>query len=211
MDKNQKIIIVLLVIIIAILAVGLIIFANNGFASEDCKITINCNKTMADGDKITFKLTDMNKTAIANATIKVKLIKGDDIQEFNFTTTNKGNCALTLTGLEDGKYKIECSFDGNNHYKATNSTKKFTYSNEVTATTESSSVDPIDANRPTNDINYKGYTPYHESEVTSDGWNPREHEVSREKMPDGSVKIRYDDSYFRLVDENGYVITYGYG
>lgn len=74
-----------------------------------------------------------------------------------------------------------------------------------------SDTNSIDANRPTNDPNYKGYTPYHESEVTSDGWNPREHETYRETMGDGSQKIHYDDGYFRIVDKNGYVITYGYG
>ena len=30
-------------------------------------------------------------------------------------------------------------------------------------------------------------------------------------MPDGTQKIHYDDGYFRLVDDKGYVITYGYG
>lgn len=210
MDKNQKIIIALLVIIIAILAAGLITFMAHGFGSEDCKITINCEKTMKNGDDVTFKLTDLNKTPIANATISVKLIKGNNIEEYNLSTNSKGKSVLTLTDMDDGKYKIECSFSGNNHYKSANATKQFKYSNEVTASSSSSS-NPIDDNRPTNDINYKGYTPYHESEVTSDGWNPREHEVSREKMPDGTVKIHYDDNYFRLVDENGYVITYGYG
>lgn len=83
----------------------------------------------------------------------------------------------------------------------------------VTAEDQSSSsnANSIDANRPKNDPNYKGYNPYHESEVTKDGWNPAEHETYREKMPDGTVKIHYDDHYFRIVDKNGYVITYGYG
>ena len=76
---------------------------------------------------------------------------------------------------------------------------------------DSSSEDPIEANRPKNDSRYKGYTPNHESEITSDGWNPREHETYRERMPDGTQKIHYDDGYFRLVDDKGYVITYGYG
>ena len=75
----------------------------------------------------------------------------------------------------------------------------------------SSSENSIDSNRPKNDPNYKGYNPYHESEVTSDGWNPKEHEVGRDKLNDGSQRIRYDDGYFRIVDKNGYVITYGYG
>ena len=49
-----------------------------------------------------------------------------------------------------------------------------------------------------------------ESEPTSDGWNPREHEVSRENMGDGRQRINYDDGYYTLVDSNGYVITYGF-
>ena len=73
------------------------------------------------------------------------------------------------------------------------------------------SENSIEANRPKNDPNYKGYTPYHESEVTEDGWNPKDHEVGRDRMPDGSQRIRYDDGYFRIVDGNGYEITYGYG
>ena len=75
----------------------------------------------------------------------------------------------------------------------------------------SSSENSIDSNRPKNDPNYKGYNPYHESEVTSDGWNPKDHEVGRDRLNDGSQRIRYDDGYFRIVDKNGYVITYGYG
>ena len=74
-----------------------------------------------------------------------------------------------------------------------------------------SSENSIESNRPKNDPNYKGYNPYHDSEVTKDGWNPRDHEVGRDNLGDGSQRIRYDDGYFRIVDENGYVITYGYG
>ena len=46
----------------------------------------------------------------------------------------------------------------------------------------------IDANRPKNDPNYKGYTPRHESEVTSDGWNPKEHEIYRESIREDEKK-----------------------
>ena len=47
--------------------------------------------------------------------------------------------------------------------------------------------------------------------ASSDGWNPKDHEVGRDRLNDGSQRIRYDDGYFRIVDKNGYVITYGYG
>lgn len=80
----------------------------------------------------------------------------------------------------------------------------------ISSDSKNNDQNSIDANRPRNDPNYKGYTPRHESEVTSDGWNPKEHETYRESIGGGREKIHYDDNYFTIVDENGYVITYGY-
>ena len=92
------------------------------------------------------------------------------------------------------------------HYRMVVDTNVATISSD----SQNNDQNSIDANRPRNDPNYKGYTPRHESEVTSDGWNPKEHETYRESMGDGREKIHYDDNYFTIVDENGYVITYGY-
>lgn len=206
MEKEHKIIILLLIVIIAILATAIVFMTTQ---KEECKLKITCNDTMHDGEKVKIKLTDLNKTPIANQTIHVKLKNGNNTQEYNITTNSKGTATLELNDLESGNYVINCTFDGNSHYKSSSAKKKFNFDNVATATT--TYVDPIDANRPVNDPNYKGYTPNHESEVTSDGWNPREHEVSREDMGNGNQKIMYDDHYFRIVDENGYVITYGYG
>jgi hypothetical protein len=50
-----------------------------------------------------------------------------------------------------------------------------------------------------------------EDKITPDGWNPSEHEVSREDMGDGYQKVHYDDGYFRVVDKKGNIETYGYG
>ena len=99
-----------------------------------------------------------------------------------------------------------------NNTTTSNTTTVVSISNDSQQSSDSSSSEnSIDSNRPKNDPNYNGYNPYHESEVTSDGWNPKEHEVGRDKLNDGSQRIRYDDGYFRIVDKNGYVITYGYG
>ncbi len=99
-----------------------------------------------------------------------------------------------------------------NNTTTSNTTTVVSISNDSQQSSDSSSSEnSIDSNRPKNDPNYKGYNPYHESEVTSDGWNPKDHEVGRDKLNDGSQRIRYDDGYFRIVDKNGYVITYGYG
>ena len=99
-----------------------------------------------------------------------------------------------------------------NNTTTNNTTTVVSISNDSKQSNDgSNSENSIDSNRPKNDPNYKGYNPYHESEVTSDGWNPKDHEVGRDRLNDGSQRIRYDDGYFRIVDKNGYVITYGYG
>ncbi len=49
-----------------------------------------------------------------------------------------------------------------------------------------------------------------EDKVTSDGWNPKEHEVSREPLEDGSERVTYDDGYSRVVDKDGNILSYGY-
>ena len=45
---------------------------------------------------------------------------------------------------------------------------------------------------------------------TINGWNPKDHEVSREDLGDGLVRINYDDGYSRVIDEDGNVLSYGY-
>ena len=99
--------------------------------------------------------------------------------------------------------------DGNTIPSANNTTLN-TEVTHISSDSKNNDQNCIDANRPRNDPNYKGYTPRHESEVTSDGWNPKEHETYRESIGGGREKIHYDDNYFTIVDENGYVITYGY-
>ena len=47
-------------------------------------------------------------------------------------------------------------------------------------------------------------------EKTINGWNPKDHEVSREDLGDGLVRINYDDGYSRVIDEDGNVLSYGY-
>ena len=100
--------------------------------------------------------------------------------------------------------------NGGNSTPPANNTTLTTEVAHISSDSKNTDQNSIDANRPRNDPNYKGYTPRHESEVTSDGWNPKEHETYRESIGGGREKIHYDDGYFTSVDENGYVITYGF-
>ena len=215
--KNQNLLILLLIGIIAVLIVVLCIMAVPTTEKEDCKLELSNVDTLSDGDTVTIKLTSQNGAALSNETIKVTLnANNKTIKSYNLTTDSDGVAKLEISGVDAEKYKLICKFDGNEFYNANKTSKSITVEEGTVETisqdtSSSSSVDPIEANRPRNDISYKGGTPYHESETTASGWNPQEHETYRENNPDGTHTIHYDDGYFRIVDENGYVITYGYG
>lgn len=49
-----------------------------------------------------------------------------------------------------------------------------------------------------------------EDQITSDGWDPKKHEVSREYLGDGESRVTYDDGYHRVVDKNGNILSYGF-
>ena len=42
------------------------------------------------------------------------------------------------------------------------------------------------------------------------GWDPKKHEVSRISIGGGLTRITYDDGYFRIVDSNGNILSYGF-
>lgn len=211
MENDHKTIIILLMAIIGILVICLATLAVQKTGSEECELKITCLDKMFNGEKVKIELTDSNGTPIANAKIHIKLERDNNMSEYDVTTNSEGAATLSLDDLKDGNYAMTCTFDGNSKYGPANSAKSFKYdSHSSTSPDISNDADSIEANRPKNDPNYKGYTPRHESEPTSDGWNPREHEVSRVNVGDGRQRIYYDDGYYTLVDSNGYVINYGY-
>ena len=69
-------------------------------------------------------------------------------------------------------------------------TSNITLSIDVAHISSDNNQNSIDANRPKNNPNYKGYTLRHESEITSDGWNPKEHEKPIVKVS-GEEKKKY--------------------
>ncbi len=42
------------------------------------------------------------------------------------------------------------------------------------------------------------------------GWDPKKHQVSSESIGDGLYRITYDDGYYRIVDSEGNILSYGY-
>lgn len=42
------------------------------------------------------------------------------------------------------------------------------------------------------------------------GWDPKKHQVSSVSIGNGLYRITYDDGYFRIVDSEGNILSYGY-
>ena len=77
--ESRNIIIVLIVIIVILAAAVGILFTQSINAKEPTKIRITGNKTLYEGDSLSVKLTDLNKTPLSkekiNITIKNSKVK----------------------------------------------------------------------------------------------------------------------------------------
>lgn len=162
-------------------------------AKEPCKVKITSDKTLYEGDSLSILLTDLNKTPISKEIVNITITnsKGKVVVDDVVKTNDKGKAKLDLD-LKKGKYNVTVSYGGNENYTGNSTTQKLTIKEEVVETQTTSQ-------------NIR-----EEYKITWDGWNPREHEISRESIGDGYEKVRYDDGYMRVVDQNGNVVSHGY-
>ena len=126
--EDNRIIIILLCIIIAILVVGVFVFSQA--AKEDSNLSI-ADKKISVGDSLVVKLTDSKDRPIANQTVKIKLTDDDGktIDE-DITTNSKGKAELKME--ENGKYSAECRFDGNGQFASSSTSDKITVKKATT-------------------------------------------------------------------------------
>ena len=95
MEKN-KLMIVGLIIVIAILAIGIFMALSN-HEKMDTKLTIKVDSPVHEGDYIKVKLTDLNKTPIANQTVNITITDKDNASTYYSVVTNaKGVGKLKL-------------------------------------------------------------------------------------------------------------------
>lgn len=126
--ENKNIIIALLIIIVVILAAMVaMVFLPSANAQKDSKIAISANKTLYVGDDLTVKLTDLNKTAIENATVNVLVTDkdGEVVVNESLNTNSKGKVKVDLE-LEAGKYTVNATFAGNDNFIGNTTSKKIT-------------------------------------------------------------------------------------
>ena len=169
-------------------------------SKEPTKINITSKNTLTEGDNLTLQLTDLNKTALSKqkVNITVKNSKGKVVLSKTVKTNSKGKAKLGLD-LKKGKYNVTVSYGGNENYTGNNTTQKLTIKEKVVQAkaSQSGGSSSQDSQR-------------EEYQITPDGWNPREHEVSRESIGNGKERVHYDDNYFVVVDSNGNIITHGW-
>ena len=197
--ENRNIIIMLLVVIaILAVAVGVMMF-NQSHAKEATEIKITSDKEQYEGGKLSVELKDLNGTALSKEVVNVTITdkKGKVVVDDVVKTNSKGKAKLDLD-LKKGKYNVTVTYGGNENYTGTNATQKLSIKEKVTeAVKPQSSSSQSSSHR-------------QEYDITPDGWNPREHEVSREPIGDGNERVKYDDGYMRVVDKDGNVISHGF-
>ena len=187
MESKNIIIIPVVIIVILAAAIGFAVL-NPIHAKEPTKIKITSNKTLYEGDKLSVKLTDLNKTPLSkqNVNITVKDSKGKVVANKTVKTNDKGNAKMDLK-LDKGKYDVAVSYSGNENYTGNNTTQKLEIKEKtaqaqlVSSNSKSSSGSWYDINNlpPSND-------PYPETK--------------RYFIDEYHVKQEYADGYMRTVD-----------
>ena len=170
-------------------------------AKEKSNLAIS-DKKLNVGDSLTVRLTDENGKPIANQTVKIRLTDKDGVTiDEDATTNSKGKAKLKVD--EKGKYSVECRFDGDGKYASSSTAANLTVKKATTEiVNEDKTSDSVSASSDSEREEYK---------ITPDGWNPREHEVSREPIGNGNERVNYDDGYMRVVDQDGNILSHGWG
>ena len=124
MESKNIIIILIVIIVILAAAIGFMVLKPM-HAKEPTKIKVDSNKTLYEGENLSDKLTDLNKTPLSKqkVNITVKDSKGKVVTNKTVKTNSKGKAKLDLN-LKKGKYNVSVSYGGNENYTGNNTTQK---------------------------------------------------------------------------------------
>lgn len=137
---NDKIIIALVVVFIALLVCGIFIL-NPGHAKDDSRIVVTSNSTLYDGDSFSIKLTDLNNTPISNQVVNITIIDANGAENHQVVTTDANGVGnLQLKGLTVGNYTMDIRYGGNDNFTSCNTTQKLQMAKKVTASESKSAA-----------------------------------------------------------------------
>ena len=196
---NSRDIIIVCGTIILLLLIGIfVMFGMNG-EEQTSILTMTSSSSLTEGDSLVLKLNDENGSAIAGQRIEINLTHASNGITENFTlkTNEKGECKLE--DLIADNFTVLAKYYGNKEYKPATLSGQIHVKKKVSNTIINTNTNTDDKYKTDNKV-----------DDVIDGWDPSEHEVSREALGDGTYRITYDDGYFRIVDEDGNILTYGY-
>ncbi|MBQ2962719.1 carboxypeptidase-like regulatory domain-containing protein [Methanobrevibacter sp.] len=192
---NSRDTIIICATVIILIALGIFLMANPFESAQTSILTMENSPALNEGDSLVLKLNDENGSAIKGQRIEINLTHASNGITENFTLKTNENGQCRLEDLIADNFTVSAKYYGNKEYKpATLSGNIY-----VKKTSKSNSV-----------LNSDKYKTDNKVDDVIDGWDPSEHEVSREDLGDGTYRITYDDGYFRIVDEDGNILTYGY-
>ena len=120
---NNKLIIIALVAIIAILAIGIFVAMPN-FNKENTNLDFKSKTTLTEGDSLKIKLTDMNGNAIVGQTINVTVTDKNGASDYHSVVTNSEGTGKLKMEKSPGKYDVTVTYGGNDDYNGCNATKQ---------------------------------------------------------------------------------------
>ena len=193
---NSRDLIIIGVTAILLILIGMFVVFNSG-DTQTTMLTMTSSSILNEGDSLVLKLSDENKTAIANGKIQINLTNPNGVTEnFTLKTNSKGECRLE--DLISGNFSFIAKYNGDKKHSPSS----------LSGTIRVNKI----SNSPTvsNDNSNDQYKSDYKVDDVINGWDPSEHEVSREDLGEGVTRITYDDGYFRIVDDDGNILNYGY-
>ncbi|MBE6498704.1 MAG: hypothetical protein E7Z81_10645 [Methanobrevibacter sp.] len=138
MEKNQ-IIILALIVIIAALLVGMVAVMMPNFAKKDTSLKFKGNATIKEGGSIQIELTDANGNPISNQKVNVTVTDKDKSSDYHSVETNGNGVGKLKLDKDAGKYTITVVYGGDDQHKGCNATKKITIKEQAEESDSSSS------------------------------------------------------------------------
>ena len=186
--ENRNIIIILVVIIaILAIAIGAVLFSSH-FQKDPSILKVTSASKQNEGGKLSVILTE-NPISKEIVNVTVKNSKGKVVVDDVVKTDDKGKAKLDMD-LKKGKYEVVVTFAGNDKFAADNATQDLTIKEkEVAAETQSSSEPQRTAYAYKSD----GTPMYSQAEVDSYMYNKY-----------GSVNYHLQDNGYVNLDEPGF-------